>query len=89
MNIIIIIVIINHRVYDEALIGSLVFKTENPTKQTYANFEELYRKKSTRLSFGRVHQTSFHNNDVDDILNCRFRFFFRMAAQQMLKRKKS
>jgi hypothetical protein len=42
------------RIHDEALIGSLPFQVVNPTHAKSLSFKELYDKKSTKLSFGRM-----------------------------------
>ena len=58
--------------------GSLLFKTSDPTILRHESFQYLYQKRSTMLSFGRIHDDMFPNCK-DNMLNCRFRFFFRYS----------
>jgi hypothetical protein len=66
-----------YSVTDEALIGSLQFGTENPTKSKYSTLKQLYDKGSTKLCFGRMSEIfNIIPKHTDTCLDFRFRYFF-------------
>ena len=73
--------ITTYSVTDEALIGSLPFGTENPTKSKYSTLKQLYDKRSTKLCFGRMSEIfNITPKHTDTCLHFRFRYFFRMQS---------
>jgi hypothetical protein len=68
-------------VTDEALIGSLLFSAENPSKLKYSTFKQLYERRSTKFSFGRMSETfNILPKETDTFLFFRFRYFYRLES---------